>query len=91
MGKLRDKPSKLVKQRNTKSSPRKGDDFLVIHRNPNPSPEQIARSKAMGRFLEDKLREMAAMTPAEIKQADRDWQKFKKSINEGRYRKVILD
>jgi len=92
MGKLQDRPKQKSKK-SIKRHPAKKpqDDVFIIHRNPNPSPEQIARSEALGRFLEEKRREAAEMTPAEIAKAERDWQKFKKTINEGRYRKVILD
>ena len=92
MGKLREKPSRSVKRHKGKSSrPKLGDDVLVIHPNPNPSPEQTARYQSLRKWLAQRLEVAARMTPEEKKQADEDWEKFKKSINEGRYRKVILD
>ncbi len=93
MGKVQNrskfKPSSRRQKRPVAKKPQ--EDVLVLHRNLNPSTEQIARSEALGRFLEEKRRKMAAMTPEENRQADEDWEKFKKSINEGRKRKVILD
>ncbi len=91
MGKLQKKPTWSTKRKRGSVAKSPQDDVLIIHPNPNPTPEQIARSEALGRFLEERRRKVAAMTPAEKKKADQDWEKFKKTINEGRYRKVILD
>ena len=91
MGKLQNQPKRAAKRAKRSTAKKPQNDIFVIHRNPNPSPEQIARSEALGRFLDEKRSEIVAMAPEEIKQADQDWEKFKRSINEGRYRKVILD
>jgi hypothetical protein len=91
MGKLQKKPKWSPKRKRRSAAKRPQDDVLIIHPNPNPTPEQIARSEALGRFLEEKRRKIAAMTPEQKRKADQDWEKFKKTINEGRYRKVILD
>ena len=91
MGKLRSKPKRSLKRKQQSSAKRPKDDLLILHRNPNPTPEQIARSEALGRHLDEIQGRVANMTPEQRRQADLDWEKFKKTINEGRYRKVILD
>lgn len=87
MGKLRDKSPKRGKGGARKVR----DDVLIIHRNPSPMPEQTARYESSKQWLAQRLEEAAQMTTGEKRQADKDWEKFKKSINAGRYRKVILE
>jgi hypothetical protein len=90
MGKLHDRPSNFKKPKSKRSS-QNADDVLVLHRNPNPSPEQVARSEALGMWLAERVAAAERMSDEEKSKADEDWEKFKTSINEGRYRKVILD
>ena len=91
MGKLQKKPKWSPKRKKGSMPNRPQDDVLIIHPNPNPTPEQIARSEALGRHLDEIERRIANMSSEERRKADQDWEKLKKTINEGRYRKVILD
>jgi hypothetical protein len=91
MGKLQKKPKWSPKRKKGSVAKRPQDDILIIHRNPNPSPEQTARYQSLRKWLAQRLQEAARMSPQESKKADEDWEKFKQSVNQGRYRKVILD
>lgn len=90
MGKLHNRPSKFKKPK-AKRTAQTADDVLVIHRNPNPSPEQDARYESLSNWLAERVAAAERMSDKEKMKADEDWEKFKKSINEGQYRKVILD
>ena len=90
MGKLRDRPSKFKKPK-TKRPAKTADEVFVIHRNPNPSSEQDARYESLRTWLAERVAAAERMSDKEKAKADEDWEKFKKSINEGRDRKVILD
>jgi hypothetical protein len=62
---------------------------------PKPLKVTAAQLKAQRKFLEQFMREKeeawARMTEDEKREAQAEWERLAKSINEGRYRKVILE
>ena len=70
MGKLQRKPRWSPKRKNGSRVRKPQDDVLIIHPNPNPTLEQIARSEALGRHLDEMERRIANMTPEQRRKAD---------------------
>jgi hypothetical protein len=65
--------------------------MIIVHPDPAKAEELKKRYAPLREWLRQRLEEAARMTPEERRKADEDWEKFKKTVNEARGRKVIGD
>ena len=87
--------SRLPKRRPKVQKPTgaSGAPTLHVERDPNMTDEQYRRQLAVAAWLMKRSEEAASLTPEQAREEERQWQRFKQSINQHRngYRKLYLE
>jgi hypothetical protein len=84
MGKTINKPQSDTAATPAATPPGENNEPIVVHANPNLTPEQRQKYAELIQWLDRRRAAAERMTPEERAQADADWKRFKKSMDDAR-------